>query len=300
VRWILALVFALAGPAVAQDDGAEAPLAVSSAADVVKAVEAKASEGEILAAIKASSTQWRPKDVFELIDKRVPASVSKGLATQLGLYWEDWFRPLDDIVADARKFGEPRTLTLNDGNLVTLFEWFNDIKYEKDAAVKVAGSLAPKGSSELDREYDVRKRKHQVEVAKAAGKPEGKVEALTVEFGLTAEWDPYDARRGCGAAKLHRVINEVDFFVFRETLGSLGSVAEAEVKSRSVESFKFAADSDRRIEARSFPVCTSESSYAGMAARPVKLEASLKRTYDGKWTGRGEFTSGGNRIAAQQ
>ena len=297
--WMLALAL-IAAPGAHAEDAEEAPLQVSSARDVVKAAEAGKSDGEILEAIKASSRDWRPKDMFEMIDKGVSEEVTKGLAAQLGLFWEDWFQPLDTITADARKFGDATTLKLNDGNLVVLFEWFNDIKYEREAAVKGVGDLAPKGASELDRAYDVRKRKHEVDKAKAAGGPEGKVEALSVELDLTGEWGPYDARRGCGKAMLNKVVNEVDFFVFRETLGNLGNRADVELKSRSIESLAFASDADRRIEGQSFDVCTSESSYTSMAGKPVKLQATIQRTYDGKWTGRGEFVQGSNRIPAQR
>ena len=191
-------------------------------------------------------------------------------------------------------------MKLNDSNIIVLFEWFNDLKYEKEAAEKAVGSLAPKGAGELDRDFDLRKRKYAVDKANAVGAADGKIDALTIELELTGEWEAFDARRGCGRAKLNKVVNEVDYFVFRETLGTLGNVNEVEMKSRSVGGLRFSSNPDRRIEGESFDVCTSEGSYGSMAGKPVKLQATLKRTYDGKWSGRGEFVQGGNRIPAQR
>jgi hypothetical protein len=282
------------------EDGTDEALLVSSVRDVVKAAADGRSDGEIIAAITSSKHPWLPKDVFEMLDAGVSEGIAKGTASKMGLFWEDWFQPLDVIGSEARQFGEANTLKLDDGNVVILFEWFNDIKYAKEAALKAVGPLAPKGSSELDREHDMRKRKHAVDTAKAVGVLDGKVEALTVELELTGEWGPFDARRGCGTAKLNKVVNEVDFFVFREVIGTLQSVSDVELKSRSVASLRFAADSDRRIESESFDVCTSESSYSSMAGKPVKLQATIKRTFDGVWSGRGEFVQGSNRIPAQR
>jgi hypothetical protein len=298
------ILVALIGLALAQSPAPAPPppFAASSVAEIKAGLSKGVAPKEIEQAILDSKSTWRPKDFFELVDARAPEGVLRALAAKAAVFYDGTEKPLEDVAKEARAYQPSEKLTLTDADFVVLFEWFNDRKYERDAAVNAIGPAPKRNTGELDREFDLRQRAYDVAVAKARGPADGKIEAAVFTLDLSVAFDPWDSRTGCGRARLSAEVDKVDYFVFRETLGGLQNTAPVTIKSRTAESMKFTAEGHRRLEANSWPICMAQASYDALAAKGAKVTGTLQRAaLTPDWKGTVEFVDkSGNRLPAQR
>jgi hypothetical protein len=301
--WIASIVFVglLAPVAAFAQDEAPPPFAVSNMADLKKGVTDGVSAGEIIAAMNSSSFEFLPRHVYELVDMEAPNELIQAMSTKCALFFdanEDANKPLTKVASDARLYQKASELVLNDGNMVLMFEFFQDMHNEIEAAGKGVGSLEPKRSGELDRDFDKRQRDHAVAIVKAKAPFEGQIDAAVFQWTLTAEYEPVDARTNCTRAKLFADMEAVDFFVFRNTIGGLSNSTKIDIKSRTVETLELRSDGSRRIEGYSYKICGQSAD--SLNAKGVTLAATVSRSWVGEdWKGAGEFVDKNkNRIPA--
>jgi len=278
---------------VASASAQDAPLSVRSIEDVHAALDGGTASSEIVAAIESSSTEWLPRHLYELVDREAPDDVKRALATKASTFYSGSEQSLAAQSKAARGNMAPSKKKLRGADVVILFEFFMDIKHEVDAASQSVPALAPKASGELDREFDVRKRKHDEAVVRATAPIQGKIDTTSFDLEWAGTWEPLNPSTGCTRAKAILDVNHVDFFAFREGMGTLKSRSDVQVKTKTVEAMSFESGGTRRIEATSKPVCAvSESTYKSLQSSGVKLWVEMSRTWEGgDWSGPAEFVN---------
>jgi hypothetical protein len=269
----------------------DAPLAVNSIADVHGALDAKKSDGDIAAAIQASSAAFLPRHLHELVDREASDTVKRAMATKSATFYSGNEKSLNQLAIEGRKYQTAEKMKLTGDDIVILFEFFGDIKHEKESATAGVSAPQPLGAGELEREFDLRKRAYDEAVVRATAPIEGKLEAASFDVEVAGEWEDLGPN-GCTKAKAVADMSAVDFFLFREAMGTLQVRSEVKTKTKTVQSLAFEGAGTRRIEAVSKKVCVSESELATLRGSGVKLWVEMRRTVSGDdWTGPAEFVN---------
>lgn len=232
----------------------------------------------LIAAIKASPATFTPKDVYELIDRKVRPDVITPVAAKAGLFFDpNSMLALSDQQARARGGAMKQTLTLDHTSFVQLFEFFQDAKNDLDAAEARVGPLQPQQGNETQNLYERRARAHQEQVVRARGPIEGRVQGATFVVTLPAAQAERD---GCARAVAAWDANPVSFDLFRLAMGTTkaSGVPVTLASSPTVEKAQFTLENPRRFE------IVGRCGTAGSKGR-----ITMTRTPEGAWTGSASF-----------
>jgi hypothetical protein len=243
---------------------------------------------KLASAVEGSAFDWSVENVYSLVDLDMPEEVCKPAATKAGMFW-DSPKSMKAIIDAGRASAGSQTITIN-GNpdLVMVFEFFNEVHWGIKAAEEQVGPLKPKESWESDDAFWLRKRKHEEAIAAATSPWEGKIDATTFSAVLTGGFSPYDG--SCTSALVDLDLSQVQFDLYRRTLGGNAVNVPVAATGRNVGSISFMASGRRRFEAISTPLCVSAGSAASLAAAGSKVELTFRRPHNSdKWTGTAEF-----------
>ena len=228
----------------------------------------------LIDAIKASPTQFTPKDVYELIDRKVRTDVIQPVAAKAGLFYDpNSMLAISDQQVKARATAMKQTLTYDNTSFVQLFEFFSDIKNELAAAEARVGPLQAQQGNETQSIFERRARSHQEQVVKAKGPPEGRIQNASFVVTLTASVSDRD---GCSRAVAVWDGAAVSFDLFRLGMGTTKSSSAIVqlTNSPTVEKAQFTLDSPRRFEILG---------RCGTTGKQGRI--TMSRSVDGVWTG---------------
>lgn len=270
--WLLAALWT--GTALAED------LVILSVADIYPLMPPPGAKhwdpAPVVAAVQASPTAFTPKDVYALVDAEVHPEVIKAVAARAALFYDPKWRPLAAQAADARRGQPATTVTVDEKNFVELFEFFNDAKNEITAAEARVGALGTRRDDESQSMFERRSRAHQEALVKARGPFEGRIEATTFSVSLPAT---VVERDGCKRSVASIPLEAVSFDLFRTGMGTrAASNPVTLVGTPTVDSAQFTTESPRRFEA-----------VGRCGTTGTRLRMTLKRTWDGQWSGSGGF-----------
>ena len=175
----MALVWSLVGAAWAQD------LVITKFEDILPLLPppdaTKWDPKPLVDAIGKSTFAFTPNHYYTLVDRAANTEVVKIVAAKAAVYYDPKALPIDVQAANARR-GQPKaTIPLGTSNFVELFEFFNDVKNDSDAATAQIGPAAPRGPDESANLYERRIRARQEQLVKATGPFEGRIEATTFQ-----------------------------------------------------------------------------------------------------------------------
>jgi hypothetical protein len=230
---------------------------------------------KVVEAVHASDYEFTPKHAYELVDRQVHPEIVKAVCAKAALFYDPSWKPMSVIAAEARRGQPAQTIPLTNADFVRLFEFFNDVKNELEAAEGRIGPLQAQQSSESVSMFERRARKRDEDLTRARGPHEGRIEATT--FDLTLDATTAD-RDGCSRAVAEVDLSNLSFDLFRVGMGVKEVSNPVTVKSSSIESARFTAESPRRFEV--LGRCGTKS---------TRLRMTLVRTWDGKWSGAGTF-----------
>jgi hypothetical protein len=228
----------------------------------------------LIDAIKVSPTVFTPKDVYELVDRKVRADVIQPVAAKAGLFYDPTARPaISDQQIAARAPAMKQTVTYADGQFVQLFEFFVDRKNDLAAAETRVGPLEPQKGTESQSIFERRARSHQEQVVKAKGPPEGRIQNTTFVVTLAAT---VSERDGCSRAVAVWDGAAVSLDVFRLGMGTTkASTALVQLtNSPTVEKAQFTLENPRRFE------ILGRCGTTGKQGR-----VTMSRTPEGVWSG---------------
>lgn len=228
----------------------------------------------LIDAIKASTATFTPKDVYELIDKKVRPDVIQPVAAKAGLFYDpNSMLALSDQQAKARGSAMKQTVTMDGAQFVQLFEFFNDMKNEIASATTRVGPLEPQKPNETPSIYERRARSHQEQVVKAVGPYEGRIQNTTFAVTLPTTQQEKD---GCTRAVAVWDGAPVSFDLFRLGMGTTkaSTVMVQLANSPTVEKAQFTVEPPRRFEVLG---------RCGTTGKTVRL--TMSRTPEGVWSG---------------
>jgi hypothetical protein len=285
-RGVLALLLLVPLPALALSYG-----------DITAMLDAEPPKppSEIALAVKNSTDPWLPHDVYALVDRKAPKEVIAAVAAKASVFYDGSMKSLDEIRAEGRTGLPPETITIRKADdLVMLFEFFVDRKYERDAAVQALPAVAEQGDNEPEAAYDKRVRTHDEEVARATSKIDGHIDVTTFDIELPATLEPWDASINCfPKAKFEVNLDHVQFFSWREGMGGnfLVHAIKMDKPSKTVQLLEFNANGIRRFQGNSYKICTASPEVGKeIEAHGIKVVMKIKRTYKGQdWSGTAEF-----------
>jgi hypothetical protein len=250
---------------------------------------------DIIKLVTEATDEFLPRHVYALVDRGAPKDLISAVAIKAAIFYDGTLEPLQVQAAKARAGQPPQTIPLHSAeDIIILFEWFNDLKYEREAAIAAVGELAPQAAGELTGAYDKRARVHEEAVATTRARFEGRIDVTTFEIALPATFDAYDTTTGCiPKARFLVDLGAVNFYTFREAMGGPNLTSPiTQTKPVTVATLHFSSDGTRRFEGLSKPVCVSADAARAVTADDVKFKLLLKRTYKGQdWTGVGEFVN---------
>jgi hypothetical protein len=232
----------------------------------------------LIDAIKASTATFTPKDVYELIDRKVRPDVIAPVAAKAGLFFDpNSMLAISDQQAKARGSAMKQSLTLEDATFVQLFEFFQDMKNELDAAEARVGPLQAQQGSETQSIFERRARSHQEQVVKARGPFEGRIQNTTFVVTLSASVSDRD---GCSRSVATWDAGAVSFDLFRLGMGNTKvSVLPVQLSaSPTVEKAQFTLENPRRFEI-----------LGRCGTTATKGRITMSRTPEGVWTGTASF-----------
>lgn len=282
----------LAMPAIAEEPAAQAAPTFADIVAMIKDKNAKYKLDKLAPAVEASNHAWRPRDVYELLDLGAPPDVLKLAAGKAKMFWDGSAKALPAVITNAREGAPSETVKIaTNDDLVIVFEHFNDIKYEIEAAKSALGALAPRASYEDDVKYDMRTRDFDIRQAQTMSPFEGRIAKTTFDIELTGGFTPHDG--ACTRPTVVVDLTKVNFDLFRYTLGGLRVEVPVSLDAGSnVEAAKFAATGQYRFEATGKPICVSAAQAATLSSQGSKLRMTLRRPFDSdNWTGTASFVN---------
>lgn len=232
----------------------------------------------LIDAIKSSTATFTPKDVYELIDRKVRPDVITPVAAKAGLFYDpNSMLAIADQQAKARGAAMKSSLTLDSATFVQLFEFFQDMKNELDAAEARVGPLQPQQGNETQSIFERRARSHQEQVVKARGPFEGRIQNTTFVVTLDAAVTDRD---GCSRSVATWDAGAVSFDLFRLGMGTTkaSTALVALSTSPTVEKAQFTLENPRRFEI--LGRCGTTAS---------KGRITMTRTPEGAWSGTAAF-----------
>jgi len=229
----------------------------------------------LVEAIRTSDARFGPADVYDLVDRRAPERVVRAVCERAGEPFDPAWRPLSDIEAEARRGQPAREIQLDAGSMAELFTTLQRLEAEVEAARRRVPALSPRGEGETERLYERRARRHAIQQAQAVGPAQGRIEAVTFAVSLPVV---EASRDGCRRPVARADLSELPFSTFRAGMGTLGRTNEVALTSSTIERAVFTVEGGFRFEVvgRCDEVATT-----------AKL--SLRRTHDGRWSGRGDI-----------
>ncbi len=278
--WFLAAWMALPGGVAWAEDPKPAPtgIVITKVADIYPILPPPGAKTwdpkPLVDAIKASTSTFTPKDVYELIDRKVRPDVITPVAVKAGLFYDpNSMLALSDQQAKARGAAPKQTLTLDAAQFVQVFEFFQDMKNELAGADARVGPLPPQAGNETPSIFERRARSHQEQLVKARGPYEGRMQNTTFAVTLPAT---VSERDGCSRAVATWDGNGVAFDLFRLGMGTTkASTAIVQLtNSPTVEKAQFTVETPRRFEV------LGRCGTAGKTAR-----ITMSRTAEGVWSG---------------
>jgi hypothetical protein len=244
---------------------------------------------DVVAAINASTDKWLPHHVYALIDRHAPREVIGAVAAKAAVFYDGSQLSLDDQGAATRAAVPPEVVPVHSADdLVMIFEFFNDVKNEIDAAKASAGPKPTQNAGEMEAVFDKRARAFDESVVAAIAPSEGKIDATTWAVELPAALGAPDAK-GCQKVELLADLPSVGYLLFRTAMG--GNLVLYDVtfpKPITVEKLQWGGENSRRLQGTSWPIC--DPTALATLSSGVKFKGTLHRTHlGGDWTGTGEF-----------
>ncbi|MEN0063265.1 MAG: hypothetical protein AAGA48_14015 [Myxococcota bacterium] len=230
---------------------------------------------KVVEAIRVSAYSFTPSDVYDLVDRQAPARVVEAVAQRAGEPYDPTWRPIDAIAAEARQGQTGETLKLDAATIGRLFTTLEGLQKEVDRARRSVAPLAPRGSGETARLYERRARRHAIDVVRAVGPAQGRIEATTFEVVLPVA---QETRGGCKRPVALADLSAMPFSTFRAGMGVLHRVNEVSVTSSTIEHAEFSVNNGFRFEI--WGRC-------GEVAEEARIV--MRRTHDGQWSGRGDM-----------
>ena len=230
----------------------------------------------LVGAIGRSTFAFTPKHYYALVDASANAEVTKAVAARAAVFYDPKALPMDTQIANARR-GQPKsTIAIGPGNFVELFELFNDVKNDIDAAAAKVGPSAPQGPTESVNLYERRVRTWEEQLVKVKGPLEGRIEATTFQVTLPATVVDRD---GCKRSVASVDMTAIEIGLFRTGMGTIATSAPVECRScPTIETARFTLENPRRFEVLGRCGTTGN-----------KLSLTMNRAAAGAWTGVGGF-----------
>lgn len=265
-----------------------APAFALDLAEVNGMIDAKRPPAEIAELITKSTDPWLPHDVYALIDRRAPVEITKAAAGKAAMFYDGKnLLPMDDLWKREIATVPPQTIDIkSDAEFSKIFEFFDSIKAESDAAKKGAGAKPTKNASETDNTFDKRARAADEQLVGILGPIEGKIDQTTFSIEVPLKLGAYDGSRCWGAPTYHVDLSSQPFQSWRNTNGTKGDqVVVLDKKSTNVASVKWIGTTPYGFDVVGKSLCPYE--YAGeLGGQGVKLKLTMKRTRKGEdWTG---------------
>ncbi len=278
---------------------ASEPVAVSHIDDVNRLLREGAPAVDLAAAIGASDYAFLPRHAYALLDGHAPADVVRAVSAKAGVYWDATLEPLDQVAAKARLGAASETMNV-DADGVVVIERLADAFHAREAVVARVGPAPTRLANETDYAFDQRGRTYKLSLAKALGPVEGRLEGLRFVLTVPAFYGEPDGA-GCLTVRANVDVSIVDFFVFRNAMGTTlqRNAVELGKVSKTVASLVWIGDDKERFEAASIPLCGP--AVPGLVGKTARLEATIRRKASGGWTAdAAEFVDSrtGSRVKA--
>jgi len=229
----------------------------------------------VVEAIRVSRAAFSPADVYDLVDRRAPERVIRAVSERAGEPFDHTWRPLDEIAADARRGQPESTVTVDVETMAQLFTTLQRLEAEVDHAQRSIAPLAPRGAGETERLYERRARRHAIEQVRAVGPAHGRIEATSFVVELPVVEASSD---GCRRPVAIADMSDLPFSTFRAGMGALERSNPVNMTSSTIERALFTVEGGFRLEV---------VGRCGEVARSARF--TLRRTHDGRWSGRGDI-----------
>ena len=282
MRALLMLLLCASSAGAAETPAAEGGIVVAELADIYPHLPPEGARSwdpkPLIEAIRASSFEFTPKHVYELIDRQVHVEVIKTVAARAALFYDPaTMLPLSAQSERARQGAMKQTVTLDERSFVQLFEFFSDVHNDLAEVEKRVGPLQPRQPNETQSMFERRARARDERLVKERGPFEARVANTTFALTLPAQ---VVERDGCARAVASWDATAVSFDLFRSTMGTTKASAAPVTLTASptIELARFTVDGTRRFEVLG---------RCGTTASRVRL--NLNRSPEGQWTGNGQL-----------